>query len=171
MRKTFAFYVTATIICILACVALNNKKQISPVFLVPYMSGAVNYQFPNNWLFIESEVDNYKILTPEEKVDYNFLKDAEQSTMYNYNYIGLVYIIMFTNFALPWLGDIAALEVIQVMVHIITSLLIMHMLSNPSSKVLFFFLYMINPLIIYVATFLFIISGRFLLLLFCYPTY
>jgi hypothetical protein len=153
MRNQFLLYSLIVFLCIAASIVFNNKKQMSPVFLVPYFSGAVNYQFPNKWLYIEEEVDTYKFLSAEEKGNYEFVKNTKKASLYNYNYIGLVYIILLSNLLFSWLGDVTALEVLQIVAHTLLSLCILSVFKEKTSKLLFFFLYMINPLILYIVTF------------------
>lgn len=126
---------------------------MSPVFLVPYFSGAANYQFPNNWLFVEQEVENYKALPENQRVKYDFIQDKKQAILYNYNYVGLVYLIIVANLILPWLGDVMTLELLQVVSHILISLLIINFYRKKSEKIAFLCLYSLNPLVIYFVTF------------------
>lgn len=142
---------------------------MSPVFLVPYFSGAVNYQLPKEWLHIEQEVINYKNLRDNEKTRYNFINDPAQATLYNYNYVGLVYIIMAANFFLPWLGDVLALEYLQIFVHILITLIIYSILSNRIHKIAFLLLYSFNPFIIYFVTFPFYYFWQVLATVFLFP--
>ncbi|MDO1446016.1 hypothetical protein Q0590_07120 [Rhodocytophaga aerolata] len=123
------------------------------MYLVPYFSGAANYQLPNKWLFLEQEVYTYKLLNTSLKENYRFKVNASKAVLYNYNHIGLVYIISIATSIFFWLGDVSALEWFQIAVHCLTSIWILGFLRTPISRLLFIMLYVFNPLIIYFVTF------------------
>jgi hypothetical protein len=152
-NNRFFFSASLTLFIILFCNILDNKKQQSPIYLVPYFSGAANYQLPNNWLFLEQEVYTYKLLNTSLKESYRFKANSSEAVLYNYNHVGLVYIITLATTIFFWLGDVSALEWFQIAVHCLISIWLLRFLTNPLSQLLFLLLYVFNPLVIYFVTF------------------
>lgn len=157
---------------------VDRGKIMTPEITVPYFSGATIMKSGEPWTFNLNEVDSLKkinsIQNKSEKVyainHFRFSETKLNLHDYSINQPGLLYIIRLASFLFPFLGQIGALKLLQLLVHISFSILILFSLSASKKQTVFFFAYAVNPFIIYLTLFPFyyfwqVINGGLLILI------
>ena len=140
---------------------VDQGKIMTPEITVPYFSGATIMKSGEPWTFNLNDVDSLKkinsIQYKSERVyainHYRFSTTKLNTHDYSINQPGLLYLIRISSFLFPFLGQIGALKLLQLFVHILLSILILLSLSDSKKQIVFFFLYVINPFIIYLSLF------------------
>jgi hypothetical protein len=131
----------------------SNPHNQSINWTFPYYSGAANFSRLFDWQISPSDFEQAKLVAIE---DYRYYKhqrtyDLIPNTANNYGYV-LVALTSQTLF--PFLGDLQGTILLQLLVHIAAALLMMlWVLKTPLQRYGFLFLYVANPLIIYITTF------------------
>lgn len=150
-QKWFIYPILAGVISLFASI-FDNERQMSAVWTVPYFSGSVNYKADPGWTFSPSDYLTYDKLSTSEKEQYKF-KEATDLVQYDHNPIGYLHVITIARYVFFWMGDIKAVEWLQILAHILTTILILESMSKLPQKLAFVLLYGLNPLILYVVTF------------------
>jgi len=150
--KRALLYVSLGVAIAGACTVFDNPKTQNIYLVVPFLSGAANWEPGRGWMYAEEDTRRLMAMTPEEREDVR-LEPSEELVPYGAQAPGLVYIALVARHAFFWMGDLGALEWLQVAVHVAISLTLVALLRTRLQKVLFFGLYALNPLVIYVATF------------------
>jgi len=138
---------------------LDKGKMMIPEFTVPYFSGAALLHHGEGWKFNLNEVDSiHKFLSisdkneSEKKINsYRFDSNQMESRSYSINQPGYLYIVWFAGNIFRWTGDIGGVKLFQLLIHAIISIILLLLLKIKRDRLIFFFLYVINPLIIYYA--------------------
>jgi hypothetical protein len=152
MSKIFQCII-ASILIALSAVIFENTKQMSPVWTVPFLSGAAHYTLGGEWYFSPTDLSKYDSLSTDEKEAYKFQAHAtEELIKYGHNPIGYVFIIAIAKKIFFWVGDVKAIKLFQVLIHTLTTLFIF-LLYKPIERWLFLLFYGVNPLILYFVTF------------------
>ncbi len=152
-EKTFASrLVVAGLLVVIGCVLLNNPKQMSPVWTAPFLSAAANWEPGNGFQINEKEALYFKSLSATERENYQFTH-TQPLAYYNHNPIGYVYFIWIAKHIFFGLGDLQAIEWLQISIHVILSLLIVSLARGWIEYTLYLLLYALNPLVIYFVTF------------------
>lgn len=155
-KKIVAYLIIGALIMI-AALCFDNKKQMSPVFTVPFFSGAANFTSVAEWKYAPAEVAIYRNKTTEIKEKYKFQKFADKDLIiYNHYNNGYLLIILLAKSIFFWAGDVHATELLQVLTHIIFSIFIINSIHGYIGKGIFIILYSLNPLVIYFVTFPFL---------------
>lgn len=153
MKNNF-FIITFLIICVSISSFLfqnNNDQSINWTF--PYYSGAANHENFFDWRISPSDFQIAKNLDYTTYKDYIHKKTriSVQNTVNNYGY---VLIVLISRNIFPNLGEINGVILFQILVHLISSVIILLFLFEKNyEKILFIILYSANPLIIYFVTF------------------
>jgi hypothetical protein len=137
---------------LVASVVFDNPKTQGIYLVVPYLSGAANWEPGRGWMYAEADTVRMTALSPEAREDVR-LEPSEDLVPYAAQAPGYVYIALAARTVFFWMGDLAAVEWLQVLVHVAITLAFVALLQTRLQKALFFLLYGVNPLILYVATF------------------
>jgi hypothetical protein len=144
----------AVLAVILASAAhlLDNRGQMRPYYMVPYLSGAAQFEFGQPWVFSRSAYQEFREMSIEEQEDYRFERrtDVEPFSFLN---IGYLYIAAFAHRVFFWKGGIEGLELFQVLIHILITLVFLQAIRSRAGKWLFFVVYGLNPLVLHYVTF------------------
>ena len=153
MKNNF-FIITFLVICVSFSSFLfqnNNDQSINWTF--PYYSGAANHEKIFDWRISPSDFQIAKNLDYTTYKDYIHKKTkiTVQNTVNNYGY---VLIVLISRNIFPNLGEINSLILFQILIHLISSVIILLFLFEKHyQKILFIILYSANPLIIHFVTF------------------
>jgi hypothetical protein len=140
---------------------IDRGKIMTPEITVPYFSGAALINQSDRWIFNVNEVDSLKKINAVADTKlriqlldhYKFSRLPSTTHTYELNQPGLVYLISASQFLFPLYGEIGSLKLFQLCIHLLFSYLILISLRNPKKQIAFFFLYIINPFIIYLTLF------------------
>lgn len=151
-RKKIILYILAALFLVFTLKFFENNQQQSADCTSAYLSGAVNWSIGEKWQVNISEMEYFKTLNAEDKIDYRFTK-TDNTVPYAYNAIGLMYVDAVSRAIFFWQGDLQSLISLQQLIHVLLSFLILFLLTSTRQKVLFYFLYVVNPLVIYLVDF------------------
>jgi len=129
----------------------ENNQMMSAGCMSAYPSGAANF-INGKWEVNIPEMEHFSDLSPEDKINYRFNKH-EDNYPYGFNAIGLMYINVLSRNLFFWQGDLQSLISLQQLVHILLSLFIILLLKTFKKRLLFYFLYAANPLVLYLVDF------------------
>jgi hypothetical protein len=140
---------------------IDRGKIMTPEITVPYFSGAALLNQSDRWIFNSYEVDSLKkinaLADTKRRIQlldhYKFSNLPSKTHTYELNQPGLVYLIAASQFLFPFYGEIGSLKLLQLSIHLLFSFLIFLSFKNPKKQWAFFFLYVINPFIIYLTLF------------------
>jgi hypothetical protein len=141
-------------LCIAAAAfALKNNNLQSINWTFPYFSGAANLDGSFEWRISPEDYDKIAKMSVDEHRAHRYA--ATRETIPNsVNEYGYVLVAWTARHLFPWLGDIQATVLLQVLAHIIFSLFVLgYLLSTRFQKAAFFALYAVNPLVLYIVTF------------------
>ena len=149
----FIYSVLAVIIAT-AATTLGFERPLNPVWSVPFFSGAANWRFGQGWMHNEDDIQKFASLpTAEAREEYRFsASPSNKLKPYTLQTMGFVYISLIARNMFFWMGDIKAVEWLQICVHVTITLLIISRLKRTSDKGLFLVLYGLNPATIYFVT-------------------
>lgn len=151
-RKGIAACIGAAVVIVAACVVLDNEKTQDIYLVVPFLSGAANWELGRGWMYAEADTLHMMELTPAAREGVR-LEPSAELVPYAAQAPGYVYIALVARNLFFWMGDLAAAEWLQVLGHVVITLAFLVFLRTRLQKGLFFVLYGLNPLVIYVATF------------------
>lgn len=150
--KIYILYLFAAFFLIIALFFFENNQQQSADCTSAYLSGAANWSMGDGWEVNIPEMEYFKNLSEEDRINYRFNR-TKKTESYGYNAIGLMYIDAISRNIFFWQGDLQSIISLQQLVHILLSFLILFLLKSLKQKVLFYFLYVVNPMIIYLVDF------------------
>jgi hypothetical protein len=137
------------IVIFIALRFMDFNQTTTAMWISPYLSSAVNFDWSNFSLLVNmDEVKIFSHLAQEQFFSYHFIR-TDNLIDYNYLAKGLVITLIFSKKIFFWMGDLEALQYLQYIVHIGISLLILDIFKENYKKLLFFFLYAVNPLVLY----------------------
>ncbi len=147
----------AAIAITLAAFQLNNPGQMHPIWSYPYFSGAANYSSPEGWSY---SLDHYSEIQEilkdpefEKQLQGRRFKASESRSRYHLNDKGYVHIIVFAKTVFPFLSDMDAVELLQIIVHLLSCLFLLTVLGSRWQRLAFLVLYALNPIILSYVTF------------------
>jgi len=124
---------------------------MSPVWSVPYFSGAANTQWGGKWLFAPIEVYNFKAIKGFDIYLYEFQSyPSTELASYTYNTTAYLYLVKLAHTIFPFLGQAGGIVLLQLVVHAAIVAVVISIIHGAAYKLLFVFLYAINPLILYI---------------------
>lgn len=142
----------AAALIVAACLALNSTATMGALWYGPYLSGATNLEFGGEFHVDGDQIEEFVALSRDEQHTYHFTP-SDNTEVYRGNPVGFVYIVKIATALFPWMSDINALEAFQITTHALISILVMAAFKDPRSRWLFFFVYAVNPVIIYFVTY------------------
>lgn len=151
-EKKIILYILAAILLVFALKFLENNQQQHPDCTSPYLSGATNWSLGEGWKVNLPEMEYFKTLSAEDRIHYRFTA-TDKTESYAYNAIGLMYMDAFSRTIFFWQGDLQSLISLQQLIHILLSFWILLLIKSSRQKILFYFLYAVNPLIVYLVDF------------------
>jgi len=117
-----------------------------------YLSGAANWSIGESWRVNYDEMDQFEALDDENRLAYRFERE-DNAVEYSHNAIGLLHINALSRSIFFWQGDLQSIISLQQLTHIFLSLFILFLLKSHYHQLLFYFLYVINPVILYFVDF------------------
>jgi hypothetical protein len=147
-KPTF-FEISLVILIAFACFSLDIGMQ-SPAWTFPYFSGSGHLVTQGQWLISRSDYALFTSLSDLEKVwfDFSVSQKAEDLVEYNYYGIGFVHVIAFAKLLFPFISSIAALVVLQVIMHCLICLAVMRNVRENHLKFVFIVFYALNPVVL-----------------------
>jgi hypothetical protein len=140
----------AIFIMMLVLYLLLPQKGMSPVWSVPYFSGAKEWALTGGWLFQPLEVDAYKQLYGWEIYRYQFDQFSKETLIkYAHNSSGYLYLVMLSQLLFPFLGPVGSIVLLQGIAHVLIFSFIYRQMDSRSARCWFLFLYLANPLVLY----------------------
>lgn len=130
-----------------------NPKHMSTSWTFPYFSGAKNSPLFGAWRISPSD---YEIVKQLPYGDYDQYKHRRTSDTQPHavNNTGYIAIAKLAQLCFPFLGDLVAVRIIQVIAHILLCLLILACATTSTiQRLAFLCLYGINPIVIQVVTY------------------
>ena len=145
-------YLGIAILIAAVAIMLNTPRSMSPVWYGPYLSAAENLNWGGRFLVNLDEVKAFREMSDEQRYEYRF---SARSDLQEYiaNPLGYAYFIFAAKKIFFWLPDVRAIEAFQILLHTMLSVLVIALLEGWRRKILFLFLYALNPLVLYYVTF------------------
>jgi hypothetical protein len=143
------------VVSIILGLIINYTKisGMSPVWIGPYLSGSANYTLGSDFKIDLPEVKQFAELSYDQQLKYRFSK-SKDLVEYNLNDIGYVLLIRSSTFLFgQFAGDMQAIILLQLLVHLIISFTILYSLKENSKIIIFSVLYVANPVILYFVVF------------------
>ncbi|MBV9987982.1 MAG: hypothetical protein JO301_09900 [Chitinophagaceae bacterium] len=138
---------------ILICSYLFRNQNIQAInWTYPYCSGAANLDMSFQWKVGTEEYDKLVKLPEAEYKKYRHQRSSH-TILNQYNNFGYVIIVFIARNIFFEAGDLNAVIYLQIIIHALTVILIVSLLKTRSKKLLFIFLYGLNPFIIHFVTF------------------
>lgn len=154
LKQNYLIYIVGLFITIFMLNFLDKNQMQSPNNVTPYLSGAVNLEFGEGWMVNPDDIEKFDSLTPKERIEYQFKPSDDDSLReYKFNAVGFLYIVYFAKKIFFWQGDLEAVKSLQQLLHLTISILILYLLKSNRDRVLFFGLYVINPLVLWYVNF------------------
>ena len=150
------FYICLILLLSWPCYTLfKNPGYQSPIFSSRYFSGAKNlFSEKGKWLYSDAESRWLSDQSQEFVNNYHFRKFPVNSLVENkYNNKGYLYITWVATNLFWWLPDFEAARLFNYLWHLLVSILVLTLFKTKLEKIIFLLLYVLNPLIIYVATY------------------
>ena len=151
-KKTVLIYLLAVMFLFFSMKFFEKNQMMTGACSSAYLSGAANWSAGESWRVNYAEMDLFEALDDEQKVAYRF-KREKNTVKYAHNAIGLLYINALSRSIFFWQGDLQSIISLQQLTHLFLSLLILFLLKSQYHRVLFFFLYVVNPVILYFVDF------------------
>ncbi len=152
LYKRFTYPLLAISIYI-ALILMDFDQTMTAYWVGPYLSAAANFDWTSFNLYVNwDEIKHFGTLLQSDMFQYTFSKNNDL-VLYDYLAKGLVLLIILAKGIFFWQSDLHALQSLQYLVYITISLLFLYLLKKKHEKVLFFFLYAVNPIILYFANY------------------
>ena len=147
-KPTF-FEVSLVILIICACFLIDIGMQ-APSWTFPYFSGAGHLVTQGQWLISKSDYSLFINLSDLERVWFDFAisQKAEDLVEYNYYGVGFLHVIAFAKLLFPFISPIAALVVLQVIIHCLICLAVIRNFRENRLKFFFIVFYALNPVVL-----------------------
>jgi len=157
--RSIVTYVAAAAGILLACRVFDDVRIQPPEFTIPYLSGAANYRWDGVWRVDPHDIFRYREISPDqpksvpsaEQAEHRF-SASDQAVPFASLDRGYLYVAIVARTLFFWRGDLAALESLQIAVHVLLTLWVCWRLPRRRQKVLFYVLFGLNPLIVRFAT-------------------
>ncbi|MFN8165168.1 MAG: hypothetical protein U0X76_03090 [Bacteroidia bacterium] len=154
-------FLLLTILVSLVALLVDRGKIMTPEITTPYFSAAALPVTGQGWEFNVNEAAALKKVNEIANADerrkainnFRFSDQREQVRTYSLNQPGLVWCIKVARMLFGFAGDILALKLLQLLIHILASFFILKKLNTGKKRLLFLFLYVLNPFIIYLTIF------------------
>ncbi len=151
-KKKIIIYLLSTVFLLFVLNFFEKNQQQSADCTSAYLSGAANWSIGEGWKVNLPEMEYFKSLNQEDRINYRFTA-TDETESYAYNAIGLMYMDAVSRTIFFWQGDLQSLISLQQLIHILLSFSILFLLGSSRQKILFYFLYAVNPLIVYLVDF------------------
>lgn len=131
---------------------LPDRGQ-SPVYSLQYFSGIDYIKIGKGWFFDASLINDFKSIHGWEIYFYKFKSIHPDVIPYSINNTGLVYIIWLLSKIFFFLGPVGALLIGQIILHILSTIYTAEKILTKNSRLLFYLLYGVNPIVIKMVVF------------------
>ena len=148
--KNKSLFIQITTIIIALCLSFFYMKdhRMSDNWMGPYLSAAHNLSWAGTFKISIEEVNDFKDLSIVEQDSYDF-KAENILEHYNHNPIGYAYIIKIATIMFPFLGDQAAIIILQCLIYLLINIIFLSLKEFDSKqKWLFFIIFSINPILL-----------------------
>jgi hypothetical protein len=149
IKNKFYLLSLITILFVVQVAFLLPNKGMAPAWSTAYFSGSVEYSIFGTWIYDINQVDIFKSLKGFDIYFHSFEGSNKKIVENNYNSMGYLYLVLFAKSIFRFLGPIGAIVLLQLLVHIITSYLIVVGIKKDENKLLFIIFYFLNPLVLY----------------------
>ena len=146
-----AFLLVAAALILAASFLFNTDRAQSAVWFGPYLSAAANVGW-GEFRYDLDETIAFRDMTAEERRAYRF-KHSDRLIPYKNNAVGYSYVAFAATSLFPWLPDVQALELLQILLHVGLSVWVIALLGTQVQRLLFLVLYALNPVVLYFVTF------------------
>lgn len=126
---------------------------MSPVYSVPYFSGAALLDISKGWQFAPEEVNRLQELEGWDIYFYKFDDPKGDIWINTLNNTGYLYLVAFASLLFPFLGPIGAITLLQLFAHLILSFVVYGGLTKGRERNIFLMFYFANPVVIYFVIF------------------
>jgi hypothetical protein len=153
LRKKLFLALFSIALILISAFVFKNKNTQSVNWTFPYFSGAANFERLFDWQISPSDYETAAKLSDQEYRHYKHQKteDIIPNTVNNYGY---VLVALAAQKLFPILGDIEAVILLQLLVHLGACLfLLLNVFQTHLQRYGFVFFYAANPLIIRFVTF------------------
>lgn len=140
---------TLSVILLTSLLLMDFNQSMSPGWVGPYLSAAANLDIGSFTLNINmDDIKQFGQLSADAQFAYTFPSN-EETIVYDYLAKGFLFILLFAKTIFFFLGDLAAVQYLQYLVHCFVVFGTMNLLDTKYKKVLFFIFYGINPVVLY----------------------
>ena len=147
-KKTAIFIIACFILVVAAEVRfLGFESRMSLNCSSPYFSAAAAFSFDRGFCVDLDQIKEFVNLDDTARNNFRFTY-SDNTVHYNHNPIGYAYIIIFARTLFPFLGDIVAISMLQLIVHLLICIYIFLRLGDHKKGTLLLILYGINPVIL-----------------------
>ncbi len=152
-RGALTYLAAASFIWIGAQVFDAPTMQVERV-TVPFLTGAANFSWGGEWLYNPQDIYLYEGMSQPERQAHRLQPSPpEELKPYGRSWRGFVYVVLVARTLFFWMGDLDAIESLNLACHILITLLIASRLSPLLARLLFVAGYGMNPLVLWVTTF------------------
>jgi len=131
----------------------NNERTMHPHFSASYLSGAANLSLADTSFRVDPmQIGEFVRADPAQQGGLSFA-NSEDSVLYPHNPVGYAHFVRLSTTVFPFLGDIHAVELLQIALHVLTTLMVVSWLPRASHRVGFLVLYGLNPVVLHFVTF------------------
>lgn len=149
--KRFLFW--SCILIAAASAAFWNPKHMSTSWTFPYFSGARNSSILGEWRISPSDYEIVRKL-PYESYDQYKHRQTSDTQPHEVNNTGYLVIAKISLLVFPFLGDLIAVRLVQILTHAALCLLVLSCAPQTAAhRLLFLCLYGMNPIVIQVVTY------------------
>jgi len=107
----------------------NNEKHQHSKWIVPFLSGAANFQVSEPWSYNPEDVGKH--LNSTSPNQYRFeASNRDDLVQYSASDIGFLYVCVVARNLFPWLGDLDAVRVLQIIVHMLSVVIVLRCLDS-----------------------------------------
>lgn len=154
-RNQFLAYLLLALLMLGAMRVFENQRHPSLKWLVPFVSGAANYEFGMGWRFNEHDVELYKeIPTWDERTAHRTeASNVDQLIPWQGTSRGYLFVILLARTLLPWMGDLDAVMALQQIMHILVTIAVSLAFRSRVRRIAFCVLYGLNPLVLHIVTY------------------
>ena len=150
MKNSVKILALGIVIAITAFIIFKSYYNAPVIYSFSYLSGAANFKTLFDWCISPDEYNKIAHMSIVDHLKYRYVatKVTIPCTINNYGY---VLVVLAARNLFPWLGDIQAVLLLHILLHIVISLFVIEfLLKTRFQRWLFFFLYAVNPVILYV---------------------
>jgi len=143
------------LLLIVLVIPFRNKQMQHPIWVVPYTSGAANWSIGQPWKVAIGDDQIYKSKSIGERWEDVAQPSPDSSKLVEFaaHDEGWMWVLWFTRKIFPFLSDLRGVVLLAVILHLGFSALILNRLNPGWQRYLFTFIFVCNPLTLYLLSF------------------